>query len=61
LFVEVKKPEEPVYSNRMVSSRTVTSSRDLERAMAEVSDFAKHWIHQGKKVKLKVEGESQIE
>jgi transcription initiation factor IIE alpha subunit len=61
LFAEVKKPKETAYSNRMVSSRTVTSSGELERAMAEVSDFAKYWIHQGKKVKLKVEGESPSE
>ena len=57
LFDEVKKPEEPVYSNRLVSSRTVTSSKELDRTVAEVSDFARYWIQQGKKVKLKVEGE----
>jgi transcription initiation factor IIE alpha subunit len=57
LFVVVKKPAEPVYNDRLVSSQTVTSLKELERAMAEVSDFAKYWIRQGKKVELKVEGE----
>ena len=61
LFDELKKQEEPVYSNRLSSSRTVASPKELERAIAEVTDFAKYWIQQGKKVKLEVEGETPSE
>ena len=59
-FIEIiVDEEEPAFEDIITSSVTVSGERDLGRLMGEVSDFARYWLAQGKKIRLKVEGEAR--
>jgi hypothetical protein len=56
LLAERKKP---VYDKRLSSTKRIEDRSELMDALEEVSEFVKYWIAQGKKVKLKMEGETE--
>ena len=55
------KREKPAYNKRISSTKRIGNRRELSDALEEVSEFVKYWFAQGKKVKLKVEGETESE
>jgi len=55
------KREKPAYNRRISSTKRIGNRRELNSALEEVSEFVKYWIAQRKKVKLKVEGETESE
>jgi len=59
LIALLAEREKPVYDKRLSSTRRVADSGELRSALEEVSEFVKYWIAQGKKVKLKMEGETE--
>jgi len=56
LLAEKKKP---VYDRRISSIRRIENNAELSRVLDEVREFVGYWIDQGRKVKLRVEGETE--
>jgi hypothetical protein len=59
LIALMAEREKPLYDTKISSTKRVRSNSELKSALEEVSEFAKYWITQGKKVRLKVEGETE--
>jgi len=59
LIALLAKQEKPVYDARLSRTKRIGTSVELNSAIAEVSEFVKYWIDRGKKVRLKVEGETE--
>ena len=59
-FIEfIVDEEEPAFKNILTSSITLAGEGELRQLVGEVSDFAMYWFAQGKKIRLKVEGEAR--
>jgi len=59
-FIEsIVEEDEPAFEDAITSSVTVSEEKDLGSLMGEVSDFARYWLAKGKKIRLKVEGETK--
>jgi len=59
LIAVLAEQKKPVYDKRISSTKRIGSKRELSGALEEVSEFVKYWLAQKKKVKLKVEGETE--
>jgi len=51
--------EKSAYESSLSSSTTIVGEGDLGRVLGDVSEFARYWFAQGKKILLRVEGETQ--
>jgi hypothetical protein len=59
LLAELKEKDKPIYDSQLSSTKILKKPKDLEGTLTEVSDFARYWLGKGKKVKLRVEGETE--
>ena len=59
LFAILAEKKKPVYDERISSIRRIENDAELNRVIEEVRDFVSYWIAQGRKVKLRVEGETE--
>jgi len=50
--------KEPVFKSSISSTKRISNKRELSDALDEASEFVKYWLAKGKKVKLRMEGET---
>ncbi|NVM24237.1 MAG: hypothetical protein HWN68_20965, partial [Desulfobacterales bacterium] len=59
LIAVLAEQKRSIYDKRISSTKRIGNKRELSGALEEVSEFVKYWLAQKKKVKLKVEGETE--
>jgi len=59
LLAILAEKKKPVYDERISSIRRIENDAELNRVIEEVRDFVSYWVAQGRKVKLRVEGETE--
>jgi len=50
--------KEPVFKSSISSTKRISNKGELSDALDEASEFVKYWLAKGKKVKLRMEGET---
>lgn len=59
LITLLAEREKPVFDKKISCTKRIGDRGELRTALEEVSEFVKYWIAQGKRVKLKMEGETE--